>query len=78
MSVHTDPSGHRRVQADMEVPSTPDEVWRAIATRPGISSWFAPSHFEERVGGAATSSVGPGAAAGSAAAQRTRQAGAVR
>ena len=33
-----------------EVPGTPDEVWQAIATGPGISSWFVPTKFEDRDG----------------------------
>jgi uncharacterized protein YndB with AHSA1/START domain len=60
MPVKTDASGRRYVQAEVEVPGTPEEVWRAIATGPGISSWFVPSQVEERVGGAVTASFGPG------------------
>lgn len=50
MSVKTDPSGRRSVQVEFEVPGTPDEVWQAIATGPGISSWFVPAEIEERDG----------------------------
>jgi uncharacterized protein YndB with AHSA1/START domain len=32
------------------VPGTPEEVWQAIATGPGISSWFVPAEIEERDG----------------------------
>ena len=60
MPVKKEASGRRSVQAEVEVPGTPDEVWRAIATGPGISSWFVPSTVEERVGGTATSNFGPG------------------
>ena len=60
MAVNIDSSGHRYVQAEVEVPGTPEEVWQAIATGPGISSWFVPSEVEERVGGAVTCSFGPG------------------
>lgn len=60
MPVKKDASGHRSVQAEVEVPGTPEQVWQAIATGPGISSWFVPSEVEERVGGAVTSSLGPG------------------
>lgn len=60
MSVHIDPSGHRWVRAEVEVPGTPEEVWQAIATGPGISSWFVPSQVEERAGGKAISHFGPG------------------
>lgn len=60
MPVHKDPSGHRYVQAETEVQGTPEEVWNAIATGPGITSWFVPSTVEGRVGGTTTSSFGPG------------------
>lgn len=60
MPVKKDPSGQRSVEAEVEVPGTPEEVWRAIATGQGISSWFVPSTVEERAGGAATSNFGPG------------------
>jgi uncharacterized protein YndB with AHSA1/START domain len=50
MSVKKEPSGRRSVQVEVEVPGTPEEVWQAIATGPGISSWFVPTKFEERDG----------------------------
>ena len=52
MTVHKDDSGRRWVQAEVEVPGTPEEVWQAIATGPGISSWFVPTELERREGGA--------------------------
>jgi uncharacterized protein YndB with AHSA1/START domain len=30
----------REISAEIEVPGTPEEVWEAIATGPGISAWF--------------------------------------
>jgi uncharacterized protein YndB with AHSA1/START domain len=62
MSVKKDPSGRRSVQVEVEVPGTPEEVWQAIATGPGISSWFVPTEFEERDGKpvAVTLNFGPG------------------
>jgi uncharacterized protein YndB with AHSA1/START domain len=51
MSIKHDPSGHRSIQAEAEVPGSPEEVWEAIATGPGISSWFYPTNVEEQVGG---------------------------
>ena len=60
MPVKKDASGRRSVEAQAEVPGTPEEVWRAIATGPGISSWFVPSRVEERVGGIASANFGPG------------------
>jgi uncharacterized protein YndB with AHSA1/START domain len=62
MSVKNETSGRRSVQVEVEVPGTPEEVWKAIATGPGISSWFVPTEFEERDGKpvAVTSKFGPG------------------
>ena len=62
MSVKKDASGRRSIQVEVEVPGTPEEVWRAIATGPGISSWFVPTTFEERDGKpvAVSMDFGPG------------------
>ncbi len=50
MSVKQEPNGRRSVQVEFEVPGTPEEVWQAIATGPGISSWFVPTEIEQRDG----------------------------
>ena len=50
MSVKKEASGRRSVQVEVEVPGTPEEVWQAIATGPGVSSWFVPTEFEEQDG----------------------------
>ena len=50
MSVKKETSGRRSVQVEVEMPGTPEEVWQAIATGPGISSWFVPAAFEARDG----------------------------
>jgi uncharacterized protein YndB with AHSA1/START domain len=50
MSVKKEASGRRSVQVEVEVPGTPEEVWQAIATGPGISSWMMPTEFEVRDG----------------------------
>ena len=60
MPVKKDPAGRRSIEAEVEVPGTPEQVWKAIATGPGILSWFVLSTVEERVGGAAKASFGPG------------------
>jgi uncharacterized protein YndB with AHSA1/START domain len=62
MSVKKEASGRRSIQVEVEVPGTPEEVWQAIATGPGISSWFVPAEFEERDGKpvAMTLTFGPG------------------
>jgi uncharacterized protein YndB with AHSA1/START domain len=43
MSVRKEASGRRSVQVEVEVAGTPEEVWRAIATGSGVSSWFVPT-----------------------------------
>lgn len=50
----------RSIELEVEVPGTPEEVWAAIATGPGISSWYVPHQVEEAEGGAASASFGPG------------------
>ncbi len=62
MSVKKEASGRRSIQVEVEVPGTPEEVWQAIATGPGISAWFVPAQFEERDGKpvAVTLTFGPG------------------
>jgi uncharacterized protein YndB with AHSA1/START domain len=47
MPVKKDASGRRYVEAEAEVPGTPEQVWEAIATGHGISSWFVPTDIEE-------------------------------
>jgi uncharacterized protein YndB with AHSA1/START domain len=62
MSLQKDASGRRTIQVEVEVPGTPEEVWQAIATGPGISAWFVPTVFQERAGQpiSVTMSFGPG------------------
>lgn len=62
MSVKKEPNGRRSVQVETEVPGTPEEVWQAIATGPGVSSWFVPTEMEEVDGKpvAVKSNFGPG------------------
>ena len=62
MSVKKEASGRRSVQVEVEMPGTPEEVWRAIATGQGVSSWFVPTEFHESDGRpvAVTSNFGPG------------------
>ena len=50
MSVKKEANGRRSVQVEFEVPGTPEEVWQAIATGPGISAWFVPTEFEKQGG----------------------------
>jgi uncharacterized protein YndB with AHSA1/START domain len=59
MSVKTD-SGRRYIEVETVVPGTPEEVWEAIASGPGISSWFVPTNLEQKVGGRKVAHFGPG------------------
>lgn len=60
MPVHHDPDGSRYVQAEVEVPGTPEAVWQAIASGAGVSAWFVPTRIEGQEGGKVTSEFGPG------------------
>jgi uncharacterized protein YndB with AHSA1/START domain len=62
MSVKKEASGRRSIAVEVEVPGTPEEVWQAIASGPGISSWFVPTTFEESDGKpvAVMANFGPG------------------
>jgi len=62
MSVKKEASGRRSIEIKLELPGTPEEVWQAIATGPGISSWLVPTEIEERNGKpvAVKMSFGPG------------------
>ena len=60
MPVKKDASGRRSVEVETEVPGTPEEVWKAIATGPGISAWFVPTKLEQREGGAIVLDFGAG------------------
>lgn len=55
-----DAPGFRSIRLEVEVRGTPDDVWEAVATGPGISSWFVPAAVEPRAGGSMTLSFGPG------------------
>ena len=54
MSVKKEANGRRSVQVEVEVPGTPEQVWQAIATGPGVSAWFVPAEMDGRVGGSVT------------------------
>jgi uncharacterized protein YndB with AHSA1/START domain len=41
----------RSIELDVEVPGPPEQVWDAIATGPGIGSWFVPAEVDGRTGG---------------------------
>ncbi len=48
----TTPDVPLRMEFSVELPGTPEQVWDAIATGNGITSWFLPTDVEEREGGA--------------------------
>jgi uncharacterized protein YndB with AHSA1/START domain len=50
----------RVIDLSVQVPGTPEQVWDAIATGPGITSWFVPHEVEGRQGGAVRMDFGPG------------------
>jgi uncharacterized protein YndB with AHSA1/START domain len=52
MPVKKNNSGRRWVEMEVLVPGTPEQVWQAIATGPGMAAWFTPATVDERVGGA--------------------------
>jgi uncharacterized protein YndB with AHSA1/START domain len=41
----------RVIDVSIEVPGSPEQVWEAIATGPGITSWFVPHEVDEHEGG---------------------------
>jgi uncharacterized protein YndB with AHSA1/START domain len=54
MSVKKEANGRRSVQVEVEVPGTPEQVWQAIATGPGVSAWFVPTRVETDAKGVPT------------------------
>jgi uncharacterized protein YndB with AHSA1/START domain len=50
----------RRLEKRVELDATPDDVWRAIATGPGIATWFVPHEVEPREGGTVEQDYGGG------------------
>ena len=67
MSVKQEANGRRSVEVEFDVAGTPEQVWDAIATGPGMSSWFVPTRFEERDGKAVSMHMAFGSAEPSAA-----------
>ena len=60
MSVRKEANGRRSVQVEVEVPGTPEQVWQAIATGPGVGAWFVPTEVDGRIGGTVTTHFGAG------------------
>ena len=59
MVVHKDDSGKRWVEMEFVVPGTPEQVWDAIATGPGMQAWFTKVKVDEGVGGRIVFHFGP-------------------
>jgi uncharacterized protein YndB with AHSA1/START domain len=54
----TTPDVPLRLERTFELPGTPAQIWDAIATAGGISSWFMTTDLEERVGGVIVTHMG--------------------
>jgi uncharacterized protein YndB with AHSA1/START domain len=60
MSTEHDDQRTRAIELDVEVPGTPEEVWEAVASGPGITAWFVPARVDGRVDGTVELDFGPG------------------
>ncbi|MGE3909906.1 MAG: SRPBCC domain-containing protein [Chloroflexota bacterium] len=49
----------RAFEVTADIPGTPEQIWQAIATGPGITLWFTQLEVEEHVGGAVRSPFNP-------------------
>jgi uncharacterized protein YndB with AHSA1/START domain len=50
----------RRLEKRVELDASPEQVWEAIATGPGIATWFVPHEVEPRAGGTVEQDYGGG------------------
>jgi uncharacterized protein YndB with AHSA1/START domain len=53
---------NKTIENRIDVSGTPEQVWQAIATGPGITCWFMPAEIEEREGGTVGFDMGSGMA----------------
>jgi uncharacterized protein YndB with AHSA1/START domain len=62
MSIKVETNGRRSMELSFDVEATPEQVWQAIATGEGVSSWLMPAELEMRDGkpSALKMSFGPG------------------
>jgi uncharacterized protein YndB with AHSA1/START domain len=58
MPVKKDGRGKHWVEMETLIPGTPEQVWQAMCTGPGMSTWFTPATIEEHVGGKLTFDMG--------------------
>lgn len=56
----TTPDERRSIELEIEVSGTPEQVWEAIATGPGITAWLHPTELDEREGGHMSYDMGGG------------------
>jgi uncharacterized protein YndB with AHSA1/START domain len=59
MTPHDEHREPRPFEVSIEVPGTPEQVWEAIATGPGITAWFMPAQVDEHEGGTIRMDHGP-------------------
>jgi uncharacterized protein YndB with AHSA1/START domain len=50
----------REIRLEVELPGTPEQVWEAVASGPGISAWFVRAELDGREGGELTLDFGSG------------------
>jgi len=55
----TDPNVPHRLEVVLEIDATAEEIWRAIATADGISSWMMPTDLADPTGGEIVFHMGP-------------------
>lgn len=58
--MNDDARSKQSIEVEVEVPGTPEQVWAAIATGPGITAWFVPAEVDEREGGTVSLDMGLG------------------
>ena len=65
MSIKVEANGRRSMELSFDVEATPEQVWQAIATGEGVSSWLMPAELEMHDGKplALKMSFGPGMSA---------------
>jgi uncharacterized protein YndB with AHSA1/START domain len=61
----TTPNVPLRLELRVELPGTPEQVWHAIATGEGLTSWMFPTEVEPHVGGAYVAHMGETSSTGS-------------
>lgn len=60
MTPSDDARDPRSIELAIEVLGTPEQVWEAIASGPGITAWLHPTELDQREGGRMTYDMGDG------------------